>query len=180
MSAAHRTFITTAQVQARDLQPDDHVLLEAHGFPTRWRALFDVHTEADSVLVELGEETAKQVQKQAESVRLDTHQDGMDGPRHHVSATPRPARHPVLIECDSLSVSAHPPGQARSPKTKSGVTTVRSEALVHALLSTDEYVAVRYVREETSDGGQVDDGWAVFTAFAPVTIQITLDQTKER
>lgn len=171
MTTPTRTFIHTAQVRAADLVPEDHILLRTATTTERWRELFDVHTRAESVLRELSDESTKTVLAQARQIRLDTFQSGSDGARSHLHATPRPGTYPVIIEADTLSVSVHPDNQRRDPRPSSAVAPVRSEALAYALLETGEYAAVRFVRDETDDGEQVEDGWAIFQRWQPVTIQ---------
>lgn len=164
MSSTARPHINIVEVRAADLRDDDVILLTRDERPGRWRQVLDVHRGDDSILAMHNEEEAAKILRQSERVRLDTHRDGIPA----TGPASRPGRHPSIIQPDHVVVDVYRDRPSRDH--------VHTEALVHALLTTSEYVAVRFLREETSDGSEVDDGWAIFQTFAPVSVQHTTEE----
>ncbi|WP_311245320.1 MULTISPECIES: hypothetical protein [unclassified Microbacterium] len=156
-----RTIITTAQVRAQDLRDDDFILID-----NQWRAAFDVHFASDSVIKMVAAGDADQTAMRAEmaGVRLDAYQDGADG-RHIQSHISRPGVRPALFLSSRTTVAV------RTSSGESGMQPMPTTSAVAALLETNEYIAVRWVRDEASDGNQTEDAWAVFRRWDLVTIQ---------
>ena len=142
-----RPFITTAQVRAADLRSDDIADLRLSEEKPRWRVVFDVCRDPGDVLVDLDEVTSDEVAEEAGVINL--------------TAEPRPAGDPLLIISGDTDYNS-----------RNRLQRVHPQVLVHALLGTGKYVAVRYVREETDDGSQVEHGWMIAPWWHPVTIQV--------
>lgn len=159
-----RSLFTTACVRANDLTDVDVFLLDG-----AWRAIFDVHTQPSSVLELYASTDRDRIHADAQRVRLDCWQDGNQS-RYHTDVT-RPGHKPWIINAHRMAVSV-------DGEPCGGSAPMETEAVIAALLSTNEYTAVRFVRDETADGVRVEDGWAVYRHFDLVTIQIP-DHTRQ-
>lgn len=153
-----RPVITTVRVRASDLLDDDFIILE-----NEWRTIVSVYRTREDITALITETLRGAFEEEVGSVRLDAAQGGRSGVLTH-SPTPRPGPAPVIIVRDSVIVTTNHP-------EKYTTGTVRAEALVAALLSTEEYIAVRWIREEASDGSRVEDAWAVFKQWDLVEVQ---------
>ncbi len=157
-----RIIITTAQVRAQDLRDDDFVLID-----NQWRAAFDVHFASDSVInmVTGGDDDRAKMAAEMAAVRLDAYRDGADG-RSIQSHVSRPGIRPALFLASRTTVAV------RTSSGESGMQPMPTTSAIAALLDTNEYIAVRWVRDEASDGNEMEDAWAVFRRWDLVTIQI--------
>lgn len=155
---AARPAITTVRVRASDLLDDDFIVLE-----NQWRVVVGVYRRSEDIAAMITETLREAFEEEVGSVRLDAAQGGRSGVLTH-SPTPRPGPAPVIIVRDSVIVTTNHP-------EKHTTGTVRAEALVAALLNTEEYIAVRWIREEASDGSCIDDAWAVFKQWDLVEVQ---------
>lgn len=154
-----RPFITTAQVRAADLRSDDIAELSLSDEKPRWRIVSNVYHNPADLLVELDEAASSQVVDGAAEINLSppiTPPGYNPGP-----IAPRPGADPLLIIIDK-----------QDSDRRDHVRRVEPRLLTYALLETGKYVAVRFVREETDDGSQVEHGWMIAPWWHPVTIQV--------